>query len=173
MASSRFLISSTTLTSTQANVDFSSIPATYTDLVLKISARGSTSGNTSSDLYFRINGLSTSIYSRTSINGNGSAASSDRASNTSAIYNLDMLPGGSVTASTFDSVEIYIPSYTASQNKPVGAFGALENNSTTGYLTGNAGLISSTATITQITIYPGSGSFVSGSSFYLYGIKNS
>ena len=77
------------------------------------------------------------------------------------------------TNNTFANFEIYIPSYTAIQNKPSSAFGVAENNATSPiFIQVSAGLRSVTDAITSISLVP-SGNFVSGSSFYLYGIKNS
>jgi hypothetical protein len=79
------------------------------------------------------------------------------------------------TANTFSNSEIYIPSYTISQNKPISGFFVTENNSTAAdaaSINTAAQLWRNTAAITSITFTAGS-NFVSGSSFYLYGIKNS
>jgi hypothetical protein len=80
-----------------------------------------------------------------------------------------------MTTSTFNSSEIYIPSYTASQNKPINQFTAIENNNVTAgesEIDAWAHLYRDTAAISSfiITAYV---TFAIGSSFYLYGIKNS
>ena len=67
-------IASQTLASTVANVTFSSIPQGYTDLVLVVSSSTSTNTN----LYLRFNNDSTSLYSDTVLNGNGTTASTAR-----------------------------------------------------------------------------------------------
>lgn len=170
MASTYTLISSNVLSSSAASVTFSSIPSTYTDLVLKVSARGTGNGN---NIGLRFNGVSTGQYSRIYLMGDGATASSSiGSSETSADMRAGYNPA-SATASTFSNAEIYIPSYQASQNKPLGSFNANENNGTTAQIAANANLWSNTASITSLEILIGTGSFVSGSSFYLYGIKNS
>lgn len=175
MPSSRFLISSQTLGSAAASVTFSSIPATYTDLVLRLSMRDDFNGGFNGATYqLRFNGddASQTLYSRTMLIGNGSAASSTRNNDVSSINSNFGADSADNTASTFSNNEIYIPSYTASQNKPLSAFDAVENNATAAKLNALAGLYRNTAAITQIQIIAWS-SFVSGSSFYLYGLKNS
>jgi hypothetical protein len=166
------LISSNVLSSSAASVTFSSIPATYTDLELRISVRSSNAG-ADQDLTMQLNGLSTSVYSYTRILGTGSAASSARASSTTDTNPTDN-PAATATANTFNNASIYIPSYTVAQNKPMSSFGVSENNTTAARMMATAMLFSSTAAITSITLLSsnGSSSFVSGSSFYLYGISN-
>jgi hypothetical protein len=160
MANTYTLIQAQTLASSAASVTFSSIPATYTDLVLRVSARNTTS----SEIFdFGFNGVTTN-QSSTYLNGSGSAA-------TSAQYTLYNRSNPSTsTASTFSNSEIYIPNYAGNTNKPVSMVGANENNGTTIYMNTVAGLWSSTAAITSITC---TAPFATGSSFYLYGIKNS
>ncbi len=160
------LISSNVLSSSAASVTFSSIPATFTDLVMLWSVN--TSSLQDGTIYF--NGtLGTTNYSRTFVAGNGATASSSRNSNREAI---DMDYIGSATANTFASGEMYLPNYAGSANKPLSTISALEANSTTAYLRANAGLARVTAAVTSLTI-AAAGTFSSGSSFYLYGIKNS
>lgn len=165
------LIASTTLTGSQATVTFSSIPSTYTDLVLKISARTDSAGVVSSG-YIQMNSV-TSTYSYTFIRGDGASATSGNDSATYAGFYLAGIDGGTATSNTFSNQEIYIPSYQASQKKPVSQTSSMETNATTAYTFGVAGLCSSTAAISSLTINLNGGvNFVSGSTFYLYGIKN-
>ena len=165
------LISSNVLSSSAASVTFSSIPASYTDLVLRWSAR---SDAADVDDYFslRVNGITTSVYSLTNLTGNGSAVASARLSSTSGrAYGCS---GGNATANTFGSGELYIPSYTASQNKPIGGFGANETNATAVFIGTVANLYRENTAISSVTLTILAGTnIVSGSSFYLYGIKNS
>jgi hypothetical protein len=51
----------------------------------------------------------------------------------------------------------------------MGSLNATENNSTTAYVSANANLTTSTSPVTSIELIPGTGSFVAGSTFYLYG----
>ena len=174
MAATYTLIASNTLNSSAASVTFSAIPNTFTDLVVRVSARSNdTYGGTafSDNFYITLNSL-TSNYSQTILNGNGAAASSSRASSQARFSYTNMVSGGN-TSNTFSSVEIYIPSYTSSHGKPISTFAADENNTTTAYIKSIAYLQTATAAISSITMNPNFGSFVSGSSFFLYGIKNS
>jgi hypothetical protein len=164
------LIESQVLGSTTASVTFSAIPATYTDLVVRASVR-SDRANTQDDVRITFNSTTTN-YSYTYLRGSASAATSSNAADPYAWFGN--IPAATATSNTFGNGELYIPSYTASQNKPSSAIMAMENNVTSPvYLTGVANLWSNSAAISTIYLYLGFGSFVSGSSFYLYGIKNS
>lgn len=165
-------IAKTVLTGSQATITFDSIPSTYTDLILLISARhdGAYSGG---GVGIKINSA-TSGYSgqRTYGNGTGTGSSYYASSNSIYFYGGGS-SGGSDTASTFGNAEIYFPNYTASTKKITNQFGVSENNGTIGYSEFDAGLYSGTSAISRLDISVSGSSFVSGSRFDLYGIKNS
>jgi hypothetical protein len=174
MANTYTLIESKVLGSTASSVTFSAIPATYTDLVLKISARcGELQPEESVNL--RFNGSTVANYSLTRLRGNGASLVSSRSVDDNSVTLDRVINGNTSTANTFNSLEIYIPSYTASTYKPVSSYSATENNSaTSAYLNITAGLWRNTSAITSIFMYPNSGNgFLATSSFYLYGISNS
>ena len=150
-----------------SSVTFNSIPQTgYTDLVLKMSVR-TDRASTDDLLNFNFNGVSTNQSSR-NLQGNGSTASSGTYG--SNLY-LAWVDAASNTASTFGNAEMYIPNYTSSNFKSISTDGVLENNATTAVMGMTAGLWSSTAAITSIAITSVfSANFVSGSTFYLYGV---
>ena len=178
MASTYTLISSNVLSSSAASVTFSSIPSTYTDLVLRMSLRSNTSGSDANVTpAIKFNGTTAANYSRTNLRGDGSTVDSFRSDTGSGLGYLQIISGSAgdlATSNTFSSVEIYIPSYTASQNKAIGSINLYENNSATARLVAQASLWQNTAAITSIEIVrESSWDFVSGSSFYLYGIKSS
>ena len=173
------LIASNTLSSAAASVTFSAIPNTYTDLVLRFTARSTAAGATDARGDIRLNGITTNLYSDTTIFGDGSTAQSTRA--TSATYlSCFTVSAADATTNAFGTVELYLPNYAnTSNNKTVSAYSAAESNTATAtawYWNGaTAGLYRSTSAITEINIAlrASGSSFVSGSSFFLYGIKNS
>ena len=173
MPSTYQLISSNVLTSAAASVTFSAIPSTYTDLVLRVSGRDSASGADSGTMNLRINSLATGIYSQTFLYGGGTTAGSARLSSAAQLtVGWGLLDSAGNTSNTFFSSEIYIPSYTASQSKPISAFTVSENNSTAAYIIAEADLFRDNAAVSSISISTTS-TYVAGSSFYLYGIKKS
>jgi len=173
MPSTYTLIKGETLASSAASYTFTAIPSTFTDLVLRMSIRTGAATNFSA-IYIEYNGDSTNTFgSNTWLEGNGASASSSRYSNITGFDPSTSVNASTTTASTFSNVELYLPSYTASQNKPFSFFNAMENNSTTGYLKTHAGLYRTNSAISQIKVQTQANTFVTGSSFYLYGIKNS
>lgn len=175
MANTYTLIQAQTLASSAATVTFSSIPATYTDLVLRCSTRDTVAGAGNGSLALTFNGIATNYHS-IFIRGNGSAAASSSGGGGVTTY-IDAANGITAdsagnTASTFANTEIYVPSYLVSQNKPVSTFSVSENNSATAFLGAAAGIWANNAAITSL-IMAATTAFDIGSSFYLYGIKNS
>lgn len=166
MATTYTLIDKSILTGTQANVEFTSIPSTYTDLVLQVSARSSYADTDDS---FRVYFNDDTSASNLELRGSGSAV----ASYTNAYAQVGYLDAANNTSNTFTSSSIYIPNYASSNYKSFSADTVQEQNGTAAFAVLTARLWSSTSAITKITMKPSLGSFVANSSFYLYGIKNS
>lgn len=154
-----------------ANITFSNIPQTYTDLKVVISTRDSGSGS-SQNLKISFNGVGGTSYSSRLLYGDGSSASSFTLSSAAALEHQYSTAAGA-TASTFGSTEVYVPNYTSSTNKSVSVDSVTENNATGVSMGLSAGLFSNTSAITSITLAPFSGSntFVQHSTATLYGIS--
>lgn len=151
------------------SVVFSNIPQTYTDLLVKMSARTNDAGNYN-DVDMDFNGESSrqwrGLY----------AVTTSAASSTSTGFNIiGPANGAGSTASTFSNSETYIPNYTSTGVKSLSSDGVAENNSSSNWNTSfAANTITNSAAVTSITITPFSGnSFQQYSTFYLYGISNS
>ena len=148
-----------------SSVTFSDIPQTgYTDLVVKVSARDNYSAAWR-DLGISFNGLTTN---RTGIllYGNPTTAASYSVTTGDVAFSNS----NTSTASTFGNVEYCIPNYTSANYKSFSVDSVTENNSTDALANLSAGLWSSTAAITSVTLTPLGGSFVQYSTFYLYGV---
>ena len=158
-----------------ASINFTSIPATYTDLIIKFSLRNS-AANGYDGVLLSFNGTpSGTSYSGRNVTDYVSAVIS-QSSNSATAFNYFYSSGALSTANTFSNGELYIPNYTASQNKSISADSVAEDNSGTAFMSTRglgAGLWSNTAVISSIYLTAGSGSFVQHSTAYLYGIKNS
>jgi hypothetical protein len=150
-----------------ASITFSSIPSTYTDLVIKLSARTTYTFNYAPiDLSFN---SSTTGFSAKDLFGIGATPESQNRTN-----RYFVISGASATSNTFGSVEIYIPNYSGSSNKTFSLDGVSEDNTTSAVKSLVAGLWSNTSSITSIGLSAtGSDTFVQYTTAYLYGIKNS
>lgn len=149
------LIESQTLGSATATVTFSSIPATFTDLILVIRAT-----TISANFNMRFNGDSATNYSDTSVWGNGSSAASYRSTNNTVIgltYTSSGAPISRIQIQDYANTTTYKTALNR-QDDSVNATGA------------NVGLWRSTAAINSISIVS-SGTIPSGSTFKLYGIQ--
>ena len=152
-----------------ASIDFTSIPSTYTDLCIKFSGR--LSSGSYGNMEVRFNG-SSSGYSNRVLTGDGASATSG-SGNTTSLYLA--VSNSSSGTNTFSSADMYIPNYTSSANKSTSAEGVSEDNATTAFARLMAGLLTTSAAITSISIVPesGYGTIVQHSTAYLYGIIKS
>jgi hypothetical protein len=174
MATTYTLIDSEVLTGSQASVTFSAIPATFTDLVVRMSVRTDYSVVSFDNLKMNINSDTSSLYSGIVLRGNGSSASSTNVTPLGDARLLTAADGANVTADTFSNNEIYIPNYLSTTSKPFNSFIVSEDDSSTAHINTTAGLYRNSIAITSIAFISASASnFVSGSSFYLYGISSS
>ena len=151
------------------DITFSSIPSTYTDLVLKISVRSNTARASNGFLFdIRPNGSSANM-TRRSVYGEGTGT--PQSSSGSDGYNMALNPSD-YTASVFSSTDIYIPNYAGATNKAISTDTVSENNATAVLTLLGSLLWSNTSAITSITLTPLAGSFVQYSTAYLYGVSN-
>lgn len=176
MANTYTLIASSTISSATHSVTFNSIPNTYTDLLIDFSLR-SDYGNNVHEGQFTFNSVTTG-YGQVFFVGDGSAANSygPQTNQPAATWSL-AINGSASTANTFSNGEIYIPNYSSTTlNKTWSTTAVTENNATTAATWMVGGInTSTTAAISSITFYAWQTfiNFVSGSTFYLYGIKKS
>lgn len=156
-----------------ANITFSSIPATYTDLCVLVSARSAYTTTAYDHIKIEFNGSGGTAYSTKMVYGTGSSALSANTSGDPTI-SWSYISNDSATTSTFGNVQIYIPNYAGSNNKSISSDSVSENNATSAIAALTAGLWANTAAITSIKLTTASASnFMQYSNAYLYGIKNS
>lgn len=159
-------ISTQTLGSDTATVTFSSIPQTYTDLILVSQTRSTRAGNAGDSGRIRFNSDTGTNYSTTTLEGNGSVAESTRFSTQSFI--LVRIPAATATASVLSPSIAQIMNYSNATTYKTALIRLTSVSESVGL---NAGLWRNTAAITSIDFSASSGNLVSGSTFVLYGIK--
>jgi hypothetical protein len=157
-------IQTQTLGSNQPSVTFSSIPQTYTDLVLVCSMQSTAATDR---IAIKFNSGSGNDYTWTRITGDGTNAGSSKYNNQASAEIADYTPqsGSSYLISNTNicnysnssTPKVYLTRYGITSNYVAGVIGSWFNN---------------TAAITTITIVPTSGgaNLISGSTFTLYGI---
>lgn len=151
-------IATTTLGSSATSFTFSTIPGTYTDLVLVCNSLYVTgTGNAS----IQFNGDTGTNYSRTTLIGNGTTASSGRSTSSSLIVGWHM----AASQPTLGIVHIF--NYAGSTNKSVLIDGSSDTNGS-GEVRRIVGLWRNTAAITSITV--SASTFNTGTTATLYGI---
>jgi hypothetical protein len=153
-------IATNTLGTATSTVTFSSIPATYTDLVFVYDGTGASATYSG----IRFNGDTGNNYSYTYLAGNGSTAVSSRSANIPEIYTST---GNTVTTSQNNTI-VQVLNYA---NTTTFKTALIRNNSTTVETTAAVGLWRNTAAITSFTFKTPGTNFAVGSVFTLYGIK--
>jgi hypothetical protein len=149
-------------------VSFTSIPQTFTDLVLLSSARCSVE---LTGINIAYNSSGSTDYFRYTLQGDGSTAAVAQNGPSTTMLNTSVVNKSDATASVFSNTEIYIPNYTGSTAKILVANGVTENNSTQAFQVVSSGFRTATDAITSIQLTVQSPhSFVQYSKFYLYGI---
>jgi hypothetical protein len=157
MASTYTPIATATGNGSSATITFSSIPSTYTDLILVQTGASSTSSQV---IEVRFNNDSGSNYSRTYILGNGTGASSGRDSGVTSIL------AGLVEANTNTIMQIQNYSNTTTYKTCL-----VRSNVINTFTAAVVGLWRSTAAINRLDIFVGTGNWPTTSTFTLYGIK--
>lgn len=159
MAATYEPIATQTLGSATATVTFSSIPETYTDLILICAVKRTTG----SDVEITLNSDTGSNYSFTYLYGTGSTTGSSRGSN----QTKGNVGYGGTTSFTTQIIQFFNYSNTTtnktfiSRNSPADA----------GDVSALVNLYRSNSAISSFTLDPNAGDFDTGSTFTLYGIK--
>jgi hypothetical protein len=161
-------LATTTVGTATPSVTLSGISGSYTDLVIVISAQGTSAGN-DQDINMTFNSDTATNYSRTRLYGNGTSALSTRESNVSSIT-IGNMPAASSSLGAGNNI-IQINNYSNTiTNKTV--IIRTNTGASWGTVFGIVGLWRSTAAITSVTFTPASGNFAVGSTFSLYGVAS-
>ncbi len=161
--STEVAIATTTLGSAATSITFSSIPGTYTDLRMVIVTTGSTGGP---GVYLRPNNDGSSLYSFTTINGDGSAVATYKYANFSEGFWLSF--NAAPTTPAVYTADIF--SYAGSTNKTCLATASVDKNGS-GWTERTVCLYRSTSAITQLSFTSlSTATFAAGTTATLYGI---
>lgn len=148
-----------TVTTGGSSYTFSSIPSTYTDLVLVV---GGTASGTNINYGLRFNGDSGTNYSVTRLYGSGTSPSSDRLSNFTNTISSNMTDGS-------NTVIHHIMDYSnTTTNKTV----LVRSNTGSGIVWANAAMWRSTAAINSLEYFTTASGSMSSATLTLYGIAS-
>jgi hypothetical protein len=162
MASTYTPIATQTLGSAAASVTFSSIPSTYTDLVLIFNGGSSIAAN----IRMQVNSDTATNYSWTQLGGDGTGAASFRnSSDTSWLMNRYAYLVNSLTS-------VFIFNFNNYSNTTTYKTVINRSNNAANGTDATVGLWRSTAAISTINFSLSGGNYIVGSTFTLYGIKS-
>jgi hypothetical protein len=162
MATTYEAIATTTLGSAASSYTFSSIPSTFTDIILVTSIQATSSGQ---GLYLQFNGDTGSNYSYTYLRGNGSTATSGRATNNTLCL-LSTIAEPPTTG--FANYIAQLQSYAGSTYKT----SIVRANAAGAGVEAIVNLWRSTSAINAVRIFISGGNMNTGSTFTLYGVKS-
>jgi len=157
-------IATQTVSSATGTVTFSSVPQTYTDLIL-VSSRQQASA---ARLFLRFNSDTTTLYSDTWLSGEGANTNSGRDTGQSQISIGGIWNG--TTTTTWATNVTHIMNYTNTTTFTSTLTRDSNDKGSTGTVEAMVGLYRSTSAITTVNVVGGS-NFAVGSTFTLYGIK--
>lgn len=160
-------IAETILTSSSSSVAFSSIPGSYRNLKVVITARCNAATNDFA--YFYFNGDSANHYANWGVYG-GSSGPGNNIVNPAGGLQVGAMCGNGAPSGQASSATVVIFDYARTVfEKNMHSFCFDQRSSGTGYAGFNGGVWSSTAAIISITFFLPSSSFLTGSVFSLYG----
>ena len=151
-----------------ASVTFSNLntySTTYQHLQIRMTARNATSSE--SYLYARINGVTTASYSDHLLEGNGSAVNSYAGVNGTRMF-MGVVASAQQSANIFSAFIMDILDPYEAKNKTVRLIGGYPTRS----IGLASGMLNSTTSVSSVTLIPENTSFVQGSRFSIYGLKN-
>lgn len=149
-------------------ITFTSIPQDYKHLQIRYTAKNS---STATQMNITMNGITSGVYIRHSLLGNGTGAATSTASSTSqtSIQLVESM-ANSTTANAVNAGVIDILDYTSTtKNKTIRAFYGMVDNITRVYI--SSGLYNQTTAVSSITLTASANNFASLSRFSLYGIR--
>lgn len=159
-----------TLAASQASISFSSIPGTYTDLILVATAKSLIAGATDS-FGIAVNGVTSATYSRTYLETSGTGAGTSGRQTSQIRIVTDYVMG--TAGNDFGVYTWNFMNYSNTTTKKTVLYRGGNNSNTGGFnVQTTAYLVPTTSAISSLTIATMNGpNWAIGSTFNLYGIK--
>jgi hypothetical protein len=163
-------IASATGTGSSGTITFSSIPATYKHLQIRLLARSTQTGVSNISALIQCNGDTGSNYARHTLSGDGASATASGTSSTS-LMTLFRITAASAAANIMGVGIVDIQDYeSTTKYKTLRSISGQDENGV-GSIRLQSGLWQSTSAINSLSIYLASDSFTTSTVVALYGIK--
>lgn len=161
------LIATSFGTGSSGVIDFTSIPQNYKHLQIRYTAKNS---STATQINITMNGITSGVYTRHSLRGNGvNVASSASSASQTAIQLVESM-ANSTTANAVCAGVIDILDYTnTSKNTTIKSLYGMVDSLERIYL--SSGLYNQTTAVSSVTLTASANNFASLSRFSLYGIR--
>jgi hypothetical protein len=154
-----------------ANVEFTSIPGTYTHLQLRMIGRTEFASGVLDNIFMQFNSDTGTTYDLHNLNGNGASAAAGASTSRANVIPLRSTSNGA-GANTFGAAVCDILDYTnTNKYTTIRSLTGYDNNGS-GEIFLLSGLWRSTSAITSIKIFQGVDDIAQYSHFALYGIKS-
>ena len=174
MANTFVNIASTKLTSTTANITFSNIPQTYTDLSIYAYVKTSEIGiNDFGTLMVEFNSTAGVSYNTTGFYKLNTGTNTYYTSSMDGGCKVPFVFTSGVSASLYSPVTMYIGRYSSASKRTVQWKSGAAKGSTSVYVSRGISTYENAEAITSVKFYPITNSLASGTEITLYGIKNS
>jgi hypothetical protein len=161
----------------QSEIEFTSIPSTYTDLIVQLSVRTNTSGTERDSIGLRINSDTGSNYTWCRMYGYTSSSKGADSQTTNYVAIGGLMPAASADADTFAGITFHFYNYASTSIKKLGHWMGGGHCTSTNWVSVTGSFeFNSTSAITSIKFYNfdnSSSLFTQHSSATLFGIKNS
>lgn len=170
-SAAKVLITETVTSSTAANVNFTSIPATYRDLEIRIRGRGAKAAVSLVDMRLQFNADTGANYDGQSLQAHGTTVVAFENLAQTNVY-VGNIAAASSPSNAGDLVIIDVFDYRGTTFQKEGAYrNSLKRATTTGNVYQETGTFwwRNTAAITSVLVFPSSGGFVDGTVVSLYG----
>lgn len=155
-----------------ANISFTSIPATYQHLQIRVSDKSTNTSGLYGATVMRFNGDSGTNYSTHGIYGTGGSVGPSSSTSDTGIYTSWIIDSATARANMFSAGVIDIIDYAnTAKNKTVHIINGLQDNVSQTPVGVRSGMWMNTSAVTSITLAPLSGNFAQFTTASLYGIK--
>lgn len=160
-----------TLTVAAANFNATGLVASFTNLLILLTARGDTAA---ADVLVKcqLNGDGGANYSDQTTRENAAALTTQENAVGLTSMTLGSVPAATGPANASGSLELWIPNYAGTVfQKAVNAWGSFRNTATAAgmFNTHAGGAWNNTSAVSQVTIFPVAGNFIAGSRLTIFG----